>query len=435
MVTLTKRPHDQILSFLSAKARKSMTTARGGGKWHLNAMLYMAPAKEAGYGNVCISARDCIKDCLWRSGQVLRSSFAKKNNKTLWEAVQKYGWNRQEMINYLAAQTGWKHSAPGIVDGFFKRKGASPADSVRESRIENTRRWFQDKDAFLEDIYCSIASMLKSIPSWQRKMPAAFRKEGVPEGVRFTPVVRLNGTSDLFFEEIRFQGKTFMEHFPDLTFYDYTKHWWRALGFAKRQILDKSGKSTNRPWPKNYHLTFSMGGFWDEKIKDLLEQGCNVTMVFDSHHGVPTSITGPLKVRDHAGQSIDLPLPKTPVIYGDEDDLRFLDPPGHIVGLKYKKVEGNTRDPGFVLQVPGDTEAMFAAILFEKREDAEVRQNPDEQDLLGDGPTGTFIPGEINPLWIPPGAAGDGPPTNDHSEVYRLGCGGFGYGKPMRYVP
>ena len=124
------------------------------------------------------------------------------------------------------------------------------------------------------------------------------------------PAVRLNGDSDIRWDTMRFNGKTLMEHFPAVTFYDYTK-WANHL----------------RP-NGAVHLTFSRSEKTTlEEIQANLDNGRNVAVVF---HSVPTTWQG------------------WTVIDGDADDLRFLDPAGVIVGLKAKgKAKRDTS--GFVV--------------------------------------------------------------------------------------
>ena len=114
-----------------------------------------------------------------------------------------------------------------------------------------------------------------------------------------TPVVRLNGTSDLSWEKYEVAyGKNIFELFPYIQFYDYTK------------VLGR--KVAHLP---NYHLTFSAADGNDADVARALAQGMNVAMVFDK---VPESYMG------------------KPVHDADEHDLRFLDPKGSIAGLKAK---------------------------------------------------------------------------------------------------
>ncbi len=412
---LSKRPHKNLFSLLSAKARKSITSARGGGRVHINAMMYMAPHTFAGVGNVCTSALHCIQDCLWRSGQVLMGYNAGRTHEAIVRLAQEVGKKRGLLIKGLIASGVSKTSATSSVDGFIKRGGEPPRRSIEAARIAKTRRWFNDREEFLEDVYYSIRTVLNSVKAWGGRKPKWLKKMWEEAGGGpLTPVVRLNGTSDLAWERVTFQGKTFFDRFPGTQFYDYTKHAARALAFAADKL------------PRNYHLTFSMGGVSDERIPEILASGCNVTMVFNGYP--PKKMSGPMQVTDAHGRKKVIVLPPTEVIYGDEDDLRFLDPRGVIVGLKYKRAEGETRDPNFVLEVPGDIERWTKEEVEEKSELLH-RENPDEADLLGDGPTATFVPGSAPPIELDasqPVARAVG----DHTAVTRLGCGGYGT-KPL----
>ena len=95
-----------------------------------------------------------------------------------------------------------------------------------------------------------------------------------------------------------------MELFPNVIFYDYSKHFKRMIKYLKGQL------------PSNYHLTFSRNEANDFQTTQVLKAGGNVAVVF----------------RDK--------LPETykgyKVISGDEHDLRFLDDKNVVVGLKEK---------------------------------------------------------------------------------------------------
>jgi hypothetical protein len=102
------------------------------------------------------------------------------------------------------------------------------------------------------------------------------------------PAFRLNGTSDLSVEKWGI-----IEKFPQVQFYDYTK------------VLGR--KVSHLP---NYHLTFSKADGNDSDVAEALLQGMSVVAVYDKvPAGVPSA---------------------------DEDDLRFLDPKGTMLGLKAK---------------------------------------------------------------------------------------------------
>lgn len=134
--------------------------------------------------------------------------------------------------------------------------------------------------------------------------------------------IRLNGTTDIPWEKFKvFEGKNIFEIFPNVIFYDYTKNHLRF----------------NNPLPKNYHLTFSRSETNHDKAMELLGKGINVAMVFTKTPETYNNFK---------------------VINGDNDDLRFLDEKGVIVGLRYKKLTGkgasekniNATNSGFVIK-------------------------------------------------------------------------------------
>jgi hypothetical protein len=166
--------------------------------------------------------------------------------------------------------------------GMFK-KGEN-TNMIQKARIRKTVQFFFDRDQFMLDLAYDI-----------QKAVAFAKKQGL------TPVIRLNGTSDLSWEKYEvpvFCTKNIFELFPDVQFYDYTK----VLG---RKVADI----------KNYHLTFSKADGNDADVAKAIAQGYNIAAVFDE---MPAEYMG------------------LPVINADETDLRFLDPKGCIAGLKAK---------------------------------------------------------------------------------------------------
>jgi hypothetical protein len=130
---------------------------------------------------------------------------------------------------------------------------------------------------------------------------------------------RLNGTTDYAWEHIRFDGQSMPERFEDVQFYDYTKS-------VKRVRQHVAGNM-----PSNYHLTFSRSELTpDSLVIELVESGQNVAVVFDE---IPDTWLG------------------LPVINGDEHDLRFLDRPGVVVGLRAKGPEAKKDISGFVVRL------------------------------------------------------------------------------------
>jgi len=114
-------------------------------------------------------------------------------------------------------------------------------------------------------------------------------------------VIRLNTTSDIMFEKSKFN---FMQDFPNVQFYDYTKHLNRIIKYLKGQL------------PSNYNLTFSRNEVNGFQATQVLKSGGNVAVVFRKEL--------PKKYKGYK------------VISGDEHDLRFLDDKNVVVGLKEK---------------------------------------------------------------------------------------------------
>ena len=164
--------------------------------------------------------------------------------------------------------------------GMFK--AGETTNTVQEARKRRTVFFKTNKDLFMETL---ITDITKAIKQAERK--------------GMTPVFRLNGTSDILWENIYVGGKNVFEHFPTVQFYDYSK------------ILNRKVKHLG-----NYHLTFSRSEDNDADVMKALEQGYSIAVVFDE---VPATWNG------------------VPVVDGDLDDLRFnnthLD---LVIGLKAK---------------------------------------------------------------------------------------------------
>lgn len=169
---------------------------------------------------------------------------------------------------------------------------------IQRARIQRTRYFTRNQKGFMRDLAVEISE---------------HQDRAIRKGMKFC--VRLNGTSDLPWENIRCgKHRNIMAMFPDIQFYDYTKVPTRVL----------------KPMPRNYHLTFSLAEDNDARAVIALELGnVNVAAVFDT---------------ESAWNALDRELPSTfklggvsyPVIDGDLTDLRFLDRKGVIVGLRAK---------------------------------------------------------------------------------------------------
>jgi hypothetical protein len=143
----------------------------------------------------------------------------------------------------------------------------------------------------------------------------------------FKPAGRLNGTTDLDWTRITFNGKTIFDHFPGITWYDYTKVPTIAENYSRAGVS----------------ITFS---FYKKAAIDtligLLDRGVNIAIAY----------------RDKLPIAQVLGVRMVDVINGDEHDLRFLDRKGAIVGLKYKnqtmhdrarEVNQSTDQSGFIV--------------------------------------------------------------------------------------
>jgi hypothetical protein len=177
-------------------------------------------------------------------------------------------------------------------------------NAIQLARVRKTRLYFEDRTAFM-------ALLVKEI----RRFELMARELGLK------PAIRLNGTSDIPWERVKtpMGNANIMVSFPDVRFYDYTKR-------ANRHSL-----------PANYSLTFSLADGNDAQAIAALSNGMNVAAVF---RAVPKTYA---PYQDKANG----PVIFYPVANGDMHDLRFLDPAGHIVGLKAK---GNAKrdTSGFV---------------------------------------------------------------------------------------
>jgi hypothetical protein len=193
-----------------------------------------------------------------------------------------------------------KDASAGCAAACLNTAGRGAMSNVQRARIAKTRFFFSDKQKFLSDLWVEVK---KSISS-------AARKE-------MTPCLRLNLTSDLPWEKIKFNGQSVFDAFPDVQFYDYTKSSERMTSFLSGVM------------PKNYHLTFSRSESNHNLCLSFLKSGGNVAMVF--RKSLPSQFQG------------------FAVVDGDETDLRFMDGAGKIVGLKEKGL-AKKDETGFVLE-------------------------------------------------------------------------------------
>lgn len=205
-------------------------------------------------------------------------------------------------------------ASKGCAAACLNTAGRGAMNVVQNARIQKTRRFFEDREGFMADLVWDIEAAIRKAD-----------REG------FIPVFRLNGTSDIRWENIPVKipadftpcpgsYRNIMEAYPWLVFYDYTK------------------LPNRRNIPHNYHLTFSRAEDNEHLIPEALRNGMNVAVVFDTHK------SDDLPSKWGAGPRI------LPVEDGDETDLRFLDISPSIVGLRAKG-KGKKDESGFVVEV------------------------------------------------------------------------------------
>lgn len=175
--------------------------------------------------------------------------------------------------------------------------GRGAFSSVQQARIRKTEWFFTDRQSFMQQLVVDIDKLFFKA-----------KRMGL------TPLVRLNGTSDIRWESIPINGyKNIFEAFPDVQFYDYTKD-------ANRKDL-----------PSNYDLTFSYSGVegFQPFVTKALLNNMRMAVVFRKEKDIPQSFMG------------------IPVVSGDNSDVRHLDDKV-IVGL-YAKGKAKLDTTGFVV--------------------------------------------------------------------------------------
>ena len=187
------------------------------------------------------------------------------------------------------------------IDACLYTAGRGAFNNVQTARQRKAEWFYKDRDSFMKQLYEDI-----------KKFQTYCHKRNIQ------PCVRLNGTTDIRWELIKIGAYNIFDWFPEVQFYDYTK-------IANRKCKDIP----------NYHLTWSYSNANPEYAKLLdkaLEQGMNAAVVYRKEY--------------HKSK-----WQGYPVIDGDSDDLRFLDPKGgHIVAL-YAKGKAKKDQTGFVQEV------------------------------------------------------------------------------------
>jgi hypothetical protein len=182
--------------------------------------------------------------------------------------------------------------------------GRGAMNSVYLSRLRKTLYFNQYRDLFMHQLHNELI----------RERAKAKRKG-------YKLIVRLNGTSDIRWENIAVSGyASIMQAVPDIQFYDYTK-------LANRKNV-----------PANYDLTFSYSGVADYApyVAKAVANGERIAVVFRNRAIVDAMLAN--------GETF-LGLP---VVDGDNSDIRHLDPKGAVVAL-YAKGKARKDQSGFVV--------------------------------------------------------------------------------------
>jgi len=179
--------------------------------------------------------------------------------------------------------------------------GRGAFNSVQTGRINKTIWFFEEQETFMLQLYKNIITLINKA-----------KKLGL------TPLIRLNGTSDIKWENVSLtiNGKYYaniFEVFPELQFYDYTK-------------------IANRDTPTNYDLTFSYSGVlkYQKYVNIALSKGMRIAVVFRTINAIPKRFIG------------------LAVIGGDNSDIRHVEPQNTIVAL-YAKGAAKNDNTGFVV--------------------------------------------------------------------------------------
>lgn len=250
-------------------------TVKGQKRGYMTAVLYLAPYLTSGH-NVCPMAvvAGCWKACLNVQGR----------------GGMKVGGKRIR-------------TPAGMV----------PSNDIQRARIQRTKFWVEDRPEFCKQLVKEIDAFLKRA-----------ERKGL------TPVIRLNGMSDIQWERIDIAhemgtgaGMTIFALYPDVQFYDYTK-------IAKR---------FKRTLPSNYYLCLSYSDANAKYAASCWEahgqHGASLVMVYRTLDDIAEARNW------YAECNVNF-------VDGDADDLRFLDPPKSVVALKAKGTAKHDKS-GFVL--------------------------------------------------------------------------------------
>lgn len=258
----------------------SAKAAKASGYGYLNAIHYMAPYNFGGVGNLCPNATpECIRDCLgWFSGQAA-------------------------IVSDLENGT----------------------NATRESRKLKAQLFMADRAEYMNRLARDII-----------KLDTKADREGLKL------CVRLNGSTDIVWERIRFKidaktSRALAGYYGDMQALEIDNSYYEGREFTLLSLFPllqfveytKSPKRLSN-MPSNLDLTLSYSARNASDCVKALLAGHNVAVVF--HDGLPETFGG------------------FRVIDGDKHDLRHIDEKGgFIVGLSPKGNKAKRDRNGFII--------------------------------------------------------------------------------------
>ena len=246
-----------------------------------------------------------------------RSLFARLPEKLLGidtnaKTIKGEKYNIKTAILYLmpAKQSGVQLCPMAAIAGCEKAclftAGRGAMSNVMLSRLRKTLYYNQYREQFMLQLQSEL-----------------IRERAKAERQGYKLVVRLNGTSDIKWENVAIGNsyRNIMQALPDVQFYDYTK-------IANR----------NKGLPANYDLTFSYSGVeaYQPYVAKAVANGERIAVVFRNRSIVEAML---------ANGDTFLGLP---IVDGDDTDIRHLDPKGVVVAL-YAKGKARKDTSGFVV--------------------------------------------------------------------------------------
>lgn len=193
--------------------------------------------------------------------------------------------------------------------------GRGAMSNVMLGRVNKTLWFYEERNTFMIQLALNIRQLVSKATK-----------------ANLIPLVRLNGTSDIRWENVSFtdtngtEYTNIMEAFPSVQFYDYTK--------------DVNRKDI----PANYDLTFSYSGVieYQPYVNKAIAKGMRIAVVFRNVASIPTSFKG------------------MSVIGGDNSDIRHLEDKSVVVAL-YAKGKAKLDMTGFVVDTIKPVFTMKAA--------------------------------------------------------------------------